>query len=265
MKESRPIGIFDSGVGGLTVVAQVRRQLPKENIVYFGDTARVPYGTKSRETITRFSVENVEFLMRHNVKIVIVACNTASSLALDFLKRCFKVPVVGVIRPGARRAAGATKNNRVGIIGTRATIGSGAYQKELKSANPKITVFGESCPLFVPLVEEGWLDSKVTGEIAFGYLKGLKAKDIDTLILGCTHYPLLKPAIEGIMGKTVTLVDSAEEVAIEADRILDAHGIANRSNKKPFHKFFVSDDPKHFMEVGERFLKQKIRCVKPSE
>ena len=265
MKESRPIGIFDSGVGGLTVVGQVQAKLPKESIIYFGDTARVPYGTKSKETITRFSVENVEFLMRHNVKLVVVACNTASSLSLDFLKRCFKVPIVGVIRPGARRAAQATKNNRVGIIGTRATIGSGAYQRELKAANPRITAFSQSCPLFVPLVEEGWINTKITYEVVWRYLKALKAKAIDTLILGCTHYPLLKSAIADIMGSGVALVDSAEEAAVVVDRIIDSQRLAKSSKVKPSYKFFVSDDPRHFVEVGERFLKQKIRCAKKAD
>ncbi len=265
MDASDPIGIFDSGVGGLTVVNQIQRHLPRERIVYFGDTARVPYGTKSKDTVTKFSVENVEFLIKHNVKTVIVACNTASSLSLDFLKKCFKVPIVGVIRPGARRAAALTRNHRVGIIGTRATLGSGAYQKELKYASSKIVSFGQACPLFVPLVEEGWLDSKVTLEVARHYLSALKSKAIDTLILGCTHYPLLKPAIRAVMGRGVTLVDSAEEVAIEVDRILDAHGLANRSSTRPSHKYFVSDDPKHFSEIGERFLKQKVHCVKRAD
>jgi len=262
MKESNPIGIFDSGVGGLTVVSQIQRYLPREHIIYFGDTARVPYGTKSKDTITKFSVENVEFLIKHNVKIVVVACNTASSLSLDFLKRCFKVPIVGVIRPGARRAASLTRRNRVGIIGTKATIGSGAYQRELKNANPKIVAFGQTCPLFVPLVEEGWLDGKVTFGVARHYLDALKAKRIDTLILGCTHYPLLKRVIHDVVGKGVVLVDSAEEVAIEVDRILDAHALTNRSSSTPSYKYFVSDDPRHFVEVGERFLKQKIHCAK---
>ena len=167
-----------------------------------------------------------------------------------------------MIRPGARRAAQATKNNKVGIIGTKATIGSGSYQRELKAAKAGITSFGQACPLFVPLVEEGWLDTKVASEVAFSYLKGLKAKDIDTLILGCTHYPLLTPVIADIMGRGVTLVDSAEEVAVEVDRILDSQGLANKSRAKPSYKFFVSDDPKHFTEVGEKFLRQKIRCAK---
>jgi glutamate racemase len=262
MRESDPIGIFDSGIGGLTVVSQIEAYLPREHIVYFGDTARVPYGTKSKETITKFSVENVEFLIRHHVKIVVVACNTASSLSLDLLKRCFKVPIIGVIRPGARRAASLTSNNRVGVIGTKATIGSGAYQRELRNAKSGITVFSQACPLFVPLVEEGWLDGKVTFEVARHYLGGLKGRGIDTLILGCTHYPLLKGVIRDVMGKGVTLVDSAEEVAMEVDRILDAHALASRSRARPSYKFFVSDDPRHFAEVGERFLKQKIRCAK---
>lgn len=265
MRETNPIGIFDSGLGGLTVVSRIQRRLPREGIIYFGDTARVPYGTKSKETVTRFSVENVEFLVRCNVKIVVVACNTASSLSLDFLKRCFRVPVVGVIRPGARAAAAITRNKRVGVIGTKATVMSGAYQRELKSANPKIAVFVKSCPLFVPLVEEGWIDTAVTRQVASSYLKGFKSERIDTLILGCTHYPLLKRAIRGVVGDDVALVDSAEEAAAEVDRILDAEGLANRSSAKPAYRFFVSDDPKRFAEVGGLFLRQRIRCVKRAD
>jgi len=265
MKETNPIGIFDSGVGGLTVVSQIRKRLPREGIVYFGDTARVPYGTKSKETVTKFSVENVEFLIRHNVKIVVVACNTASSLCLDFLKRCFRVPVVGVIRPGARAAAVITRNNRVGVIGTKATVMSGAYQRELANANPEIAVFSQSCPLFVPLVEEGWLDTAVTRQVASAYLKAFGSKKIDTLILGCTHYPLLKRVIRGVLGPGVALVDSAEEAAAEVDRILDAEGLSSRSNAKPVYRFFVSDDPKRFVKVGGLFLRQRIRCVRRAD
>src|SRR3989338_7358792 len=171
MSASRPIGIFDSGVGGLTVVKRIEELLPHEEIMYFGDTARVPYGTKSKETVTRFSVENVEFLMGFNVKMIIVACNTASSLSLEFLKRCFKVPLIGVIEPGAKAAVNSTRNNRIGVIGTRATISSGAYEKAVAKVSSRAAIFSQSCPLFVPLVEEGWLDSDVTRKVASVYLK----------------------------------------------------------------------------------------------
>ena len=262
MNDPRPVGIFDSGVGGLTVVGQIEKILPCEDVVYFGDTARVPYGTKSKETVTRFSVENVEFLMEHDVKLVVVACNTASSLSLEFLKRCFKVPIVGVIEPGARRAASSTRNGRIGVIGTRATISSGAYERAVKKAGSKKELFTRSCPLFVPLVEEGWLDNDVAASIARIYLAPLKAKKIDTLILGCTHYPLLKSVIKKVMGDGVLLVDSAKEVAKEAKAILDAAGISRSGSRKGGYKFFSSDEPARFIKIGSRFLKRKIKCVK---
>ena len=262
MSDSRPIGIFDSGVGGLTVVSQVQRLLPNESVIYFGDTARVPYGTKSRETVTRLSVENVEFLMEHDVKLVIVACNTASSLSLGFLKRCFRVPVIGVIEPGVKGAIAATRNNRVGVIGTAATISSGAYEKAIKKINPNARFFGQRCPLFVPLVEEGWLKKKITYDAASIYLSSLKAKRIDTLILGCTHYPLLKDVIRRVMGSDVVLVDSAKEVAKEARGILDASGLLNASARGRKYKFFVSDEPDRFVKMGKRFLKRRMSCVK---
>jgi glutamate racemase len=262
MSDSRPIGVFDSGVGGLTVVSQMQDILPQEDIVYFGDTARVPYGTKSKETITRFSVENVEFLMTHDVKLVIVACNTASSLGLEFLKRCFKVPIIGVIEPGAKCAVSRTRNRRIGVIGTSATIASGAYEKAIKKISPGNSVFASSCPLFVPLVEEGWIDNPVAYTIARIYLKSLKAKNIDTLIMGCTHYPILRRVIKDAMGAKVLLIDSAREVAKEARLVLDSCGLLSRMSKKGEHRFFVSDEPGRFIKMGEKFLKKKIKCVK---
>ena len=265
MSDQRPIGIFDSGVGGLTVVSEIWKCLPAENIVYFGDTARVPYGTKSKETVTKFSVENVEFLMKHDVKLVLVACNTASSLSLEFLKRCFRVPMIGVIGPGAREAVSATRNGRIGVIGTNATISSGAYETAVKKINKKIDVYTASCPLFVPLAEEGWVDKKVAYDIAEIYLKPLKAKKVDTLVLGCTHYPLLKNVIKKVMGPKVSLVDSAREVAKEAKEILDASGTFNRSQVSGTHKFFSSDEPARFIKMGEHFLKRRIACAKRKE
>ena len=262
VSDARPIGIFDSGVGGLTVFSEVEKALPREEIVYFGDTARVPYGTKSKETVTKFSVENVEFLMKHNVKLVLVACNTASSLSLDFLKRCFRVPIIGVIEPGARNAVSATRNNKIGVLGTSATIISGAYEKAVKDINRRIAVYSQSCPLFVPLVEEGWAGRKVTYEVASIYLKELKGKGVDTLILGCTHYPLLKDVIKKFMGSRVSLVDSAREVAKEAGSILDASGLLNENAGRKRHQFFVSDEPSPFIRLSERFLKREMKCVK---
>ena len=265
MSDRRPIGIFDSGVGGLTVVQQIEKLLPGEDIIYFGDTARVPYGTKSRETITKFSVENVEFLMEKNVKLVLVACNTASSLSLDFLKRCFRVPITGVIEPGAKGAVSVTRSNRIGVIGTNATIASGAYEKAIRKINPRTSVVTAGCPLFVPLVEEGWLKKPVTREIASIYLAPIKALKVDTLIMGCTHYPLLKEVIQDVMGRNVMLVDSAKEVAKEARVILDSSGLLNSPGRKGRQNFYVSDEPSRFMAVARRFLKKEISCVKRAE
>jgi glutamate racemase len=262
MSDHRPIGVFDSGVGGLTVVSQLQKILPEEDIVYFGDTARVPYGTKSKETVTKFSVENVEFLMEKNVKLVVVACNTASSLALEFLKRCFRVPIVGVIEPGAKGAAHSTRNNRVGVMGTNATVASGAYERAIKKINPRIAVYARSCSLFVPLVEEGWLNKQVTRDVALEYLAPFRARKVDTLILGCTHYPLLKDVIQDIVGSKVFLVDSAKEVAKEARDILDASGLLNARGRLGKHSFFVSDEPGRFVKTAQRFLRKRISCAK---
>lgn len=265
MSDSRPIGIFDSGVGGLTVADKVQKILPGEDIIYFGDTARVPYGTKSKETITKFSVENVEFLMKHNVKIVLVACNTASSLSLNFLKRCFRVPIIGVIEPGARAAAGSTRNNRIGVIGTSATISSQAYEKAIKKIRPGVRVFTQSCPLFVPLVEEGWTENPVADAVARTYLKKLKSSNIDTLIMGCTHYPMLKSVIQKVMGRPVFLIDSAVEVAKEARQLLDASGLLSGRRTKGECKYLVSDEPARFVRMGEKFLKRHIKCSKRND
>ncbi|MFH1190311.1 MAG: glutamate racemase [Candidatus Omnitrophota bacterium] len=262
MSDKRPIGIFDSGVGGLTVAREIEKLLPGEDIVYFGDTARVPYGTKSRETITKFSVENVEFLMKKDVKLVVVACNTASSLSLDFLRRCFRVPMLGVIDPGAKGAARSTVTKRVGVIGTNATISSRSYEKALKKLDPGILVATAGCPLFVPLVEEGWLDGPVTREVASIYLAPLKAAKIDTLIMGCTHYPLLRKVIRGVMGRDVTLIDSAKEVAQEARTILSSAGLLNARRGPGKQDFFVSDEPSRFSRVAERFMKKSVACAK---
>ncbi len=258
MSDTRPIGIFDSGVGGLTVVSQIQNILPGEDIVYFGDTARVPYGTKSRETVTRFSVENVEFLMRHNVKVVVVACNTASSLSLDFLKRCFKVPIIGVIEPGAESAVSRTRNNRIGVIGTQATISSGAYENAIRKMGAKNRVFTQSCPLFVPLVEEGWFDHPATTLVAEEYLRPLMARKIDALVLGCTHYPLLKPLLGRVMGQGVTLIDSAAETARAVVETIAGQGLAAPAGAAVTHRFVVSDDAPRFQQVGARFIGDRL-------
>lgn len=256
------IGVFDSGLGGLTVVKELMRTLPHEDIVYFGDTARVPYGTKSKESIIRFSKENVEVLLKHRVKMIVVACNTSSSLALPILKRTFTLPILGVIRPGARKAAAVTRNQKIGVIATPATINSGAYARAIKKENRRIVVSAKACPLFVPLAEEGWVDRKITEDIAREYLGTLLAARVDTLILGCTHYPLLKPLLQKVVGKHVLLVDSAMELASEVKELLNETGMAQQGIRKPKYQFLVSDQPKHFRRLARRFLGYSVKNVR---
>ncbi len=260
MSDLRPIGIFDSGFGGLTAVKEVIRSLPDEQIVYFGDTARVPYGPKSRETVVRFSIENILFLLKCKVKLIIIACNTASSVALSIVEESFKVPIIGVIAPGVLEAVNVTKNKKIGVIGTRTAINSGTYEKMIKQKRSGAKVYSTECPLFVPLVEEGWLNTQITKQIARQYLLPLKLKKIDTLVLGCTHYPLLKPVIREVMGKEVTLVDSARQVARQAKEILvKGNLLASGGNKNKNNlRFYVSDEPKEFVRLAKLFLKRKI-------
>src|SRR5277367_4443794 len=249
-----PIGVFDSGLGGLTVVKELIHHLPNERIVYFGDTARVPYGTKSAKTIIRYSREIVQALLKHKVKMVVVACNTASSLALDVLQREFDLPIIGVIEPGARKAAEVTRNKKVGIIATSSTVKSGKYAKKIVQLDKHIVVISQSCPLFVPLVEEGWFEHAVTYQVARQYLEDMKKKKIDTLILGCTHYPLLKGVLHNVMGPKVQLVDSAREVAIQVKELLAKRGLLRTRLGPARHLFIVTDEPKQFQRLGQRFL-----------
>jgi glutamate racemase len=254
------IGVFDSGIGGLTVLHQIIETLPRENTVYLGDTARAPYGTKSVETVLRYSFENSQFLVDKGVKVVVVACNTSTAIALDRLKETLTIPVIGVIEPGVRRAVKGTKNKRVGVIGTEATIQSGAYTLALKAADAKIEVYSRACPLFVPLVEEGWTANAVVEMTVKAYLGSLKQSGIDTLILGCTHYPLLKKAIRKFMGGAVRLVDSAEETAKEVERVLKQAALGRKAGKGG-HSFFVTDAPDRFIKVGRRFLGEKVESA----
>lgn len=259
---NQPIGVFDSGVGGLTVVKELLRQLPNEDIIYFGDTARVPYGTKSNSTIIKFSIENILFLLKFKVKIIVVACHTSSSIALPIVSRHFKIPILGVINPGAKEAILSTQNNRIGIIGTKATISSRAYEKEIKELMPQAKVFSQSCSLFVPLVEEGWTNEKVTLAVAKKYLSFFNRTKIDTLILGCTHYPLLRKVIQEVVGSKVRLIDPAYYIAKEAKSILVTHGLEAGKRKSGKIKFFLSDEPQKFSLLGEKFLGRKIKSVK---
>ncbi|MFA5411161.1 MAG: glutamate racemase [Candidatus Omnitrophota bacterium] len=256
----KAIGVFDSGVGGLTVVKELIRQLPSEDIVYFGDTARVPYGIKSRETVIRFSIENILFLLKQEVKLICVACNTVSSLALPVIKHHFRVPLVGVISPGVREAVYATQNKRIGVIGTAGTIKSGAYEQQIKQLDPLVKVTAKACPLFVPLAEEGWLSGDVVLKVARTYLEPLKKSKVDTVILGCTHYPLLKPVIKQALGNGVTLIDSAKQVAMEVKKILAGEGLLNEE-RRARHKFYVSDNPEWFSGLAKRFLGRAVKDV----
>jgi glutamate racemase len=225
MSKPRPIGVFDSGIGGLTVVKALRDRLPNETIVYLGDTARVPYGPKSPDTVQRYALELAHMLLQKNAKALVVACNTVSSVALPLLARKFSIPVIGVIEPGARAALQATRNHHIGVIGTRATIRSGAYEKALRAADNNVRVSSRACPLLVPLIEEGLLDDEVTDQIITRYLEPLLANEIDTLVLGCTHYPLLSTAIARVLGQQITLVDSAKNCATAVQETLDRHSL----------------------------------------
>lgn len=260
--DSRPIGVFDSGIGGLTAVRELFRRLPSESIVYFGDTARLPYGNKSKETVTRFSLEIAAFLVRHDVKCVVVACNTASSHALAELEQRLSVPIVGVIDPAARAAVAASPRGRIGVVGTLATVGSGAYANAIHRLRPDADVHARACPLFVPLVEEGWLDHRVTRLVAEEYLAELRAADLDSLILGCTHYPLLAPLLADLMGPRVRLIDSGAEAARATEALLEQRG-ALAPRREPEHRFFLSDEPRRrsFGRVAESFLGRPLPHV----
>lgn len=257
----KSIGIFDSGVGGLTVLREIMQALPQEDTLYFGDTARVPYGTKSPETVTRYACEIASFLTRRDIKLLVVACNTASAVALPTLKRQLSIPVVGVIEPGARRAVEVTRSGRIGVIGTSGTIRSSAYARAIKRLKPDAEVLTRACPLFVPLAEEGWVDNQIARLTAQTYLQELKDSAVDTLVLGCTHYPLLKRLIAEVMGPSVTLVDSAEETARVVTAILKDKKLLRPPAEKGNHSYYVSDVPAGFVRVGNRFLGGKLGDV----
>ena len=259
-----PVGVFDSGVGGLTVAREIMRNLPSEKIVYFGDTARVPYGSKSKETVIRYSRQIIRFLQEQQVKAIVVACNTASAFALDTVRNEFDIPIIGVIESGAKVAAARTRNKRVGIIGTVGTVGSGIHAQYLKKLDPEITVFGKACPLFVPLVEEGWLHDPVTVEVASRYLKELQDKDVDTLILGCTHYPLIRSTIRQVMGEEVCLVNPAYETALELGKLLEEQGLSSTgTEQKEFpYRCYVSDLADEFKEFANSILPYDVEMTK---
>ena len=256
-----PIGVFDSGIGGLTVVSELMRQLPHESIIYFGDTARVPYGPKSPDTVRRYSHEITSYLRGEGVKAVVVACNTATAHALPMLRAELPMPVIGVVDPGARAAVEASRGGAVGVIGTKGTIASGAYERAILGIAPAMRITVRACPLFVPLVEEGWTEAEATGIIAREYLTPLADARIDTLVLGCTHYPLLKPLIARILWNDVRLIDSARETAAETGRVLDEHGLRAGPSSAVRHRFIASDAPQQILELGQRYLGTAIERV----
>lgn len=260
-KTEQAIGVFDSGIGGLTVVRALMERLPFENIVYFGDTARVPYGVKSVETINRYALQITEFLLKKDVKLLIVACNTMAAVACQAIRDLSPVPVLEVIGAGAASAVGATQNKIIGVIGTPATINSNAYARAISLLDHDVRIFSQACPLFVPLVEEGWLEHEATRLAALEYLKPVKAEGIDTLVLGYTHYPLIKPLIAEIVGPQVRLIDSAEAMAEEAAGLINARQLGNPSGRSPDYLFCVSDVPFRFQTIGERFLGRTLARV----
>mgnify|MGYP001252299270 CR=1 FL=1 len=264
MKPTRAdaIGVFDSGVGGLTVVRALMERLPFEKIIYFGDTARVPYGIKSVETISLYARQIAEWLLRENVKLLIVACNTMAAVARQVIEDLSPVPVLDVIDAGANSAIAATQAGYVGVIGTLATINSNAYARAIHRHDPEIRIFSQACPLFVPLVEEGWLDHPATRLTAREYLKPVLCHNIDTLVLGCTHYPLLKPLLQEVAGPGIQLVDSAEAMADQAARILAEMDLGSPERTPPEYSFIVTDVPLRFQGIGERFLGRSLSNVR---
>ena len=259
--KQKPIGVFDSGIGGLTVVKRLASTLPNENIIYFGDTARVPYGSKSNSTVIEYSIQNTKFLLQKNIKALVVACNTASSIAIPDLIEMFDIPIIGMIEPGSRMALSKTKNKKIGVIGTRATIGNLAYSKEIKKMNNKAEVFEKPCPLFVPLAEEGWIKHRATYEIAEEYLKELRENTIDTLVLGCTHYPILSEVIQEVIGKKVALIDSGVASSELIKTELEKFDLLSDSGTNGSQEYYVSDIPAKFKEVAELFLGKAISHV----
>lgn len=285
-KQDSPIGIFDSGIGGLTVVKEIIKILPNENIIYLGDTARVPYGTKSKETIIRYSIENTNFLLRLNIKLLVVACNTSSSYAIPVLKKILKpknIPIIEVISPGVKKTIQTTKTYRIGVIGTSATVKSNSYKKAiLKYSDNNTEVFQVACPLFVPLIEEGWIDQvykqnvslslhdefrrinhqNILKNVVSEYLLPLKQKNIDVLILGCTHYPVIKKFIQEVIGENVTIIDSAEETAKVVNEILTKHNLLSQKKTNGKIKFYVTDDPEKFKMIGSILIGKETLNVK---
>lgn len=256
---NKPIGIFDSGIGGLTVMKEISEQLPYEDIIYFGDTARVPYGTRSKETIIKYTFQCINFLISKNIKLVVIACNTATASALEQVKKHFDIPIIGVVEPGVITATETTKNQKIGIIGTTSTINSNAYQESIRTKLPDAEVIGVSCPLFVPIVEEGWQDTEVAHLTADKYLLELKEHGVDTLVLGCTHYPILKYTISKVTD--ATLINPAFETAKTVKSLLESSNLNTNKKQRPKEEFYVSDDPEKFRRIGGNILNKNIESI----
>jgi len=259
--DNRPIAVFDSGIGGLTVLNEIMEQLPGEDIIYLGDTARIPYGTRSKETVIKYVLQSFQFLMTKDIKAIVIACNTATALAMEEAQKEFSLPIIGVIEPGSKASISCTKNNTIGIIGTEGTINSGAYQKRIRGEVPDAEIIGISCPLFVQIVEEGWENSDVAYIAAQKYLLELKEHNIDTLVLGCTHYPALRYTIGKVMGEGVTLINPAYETAKLTKSLLKEQGLLNEKLDGGTYKYYVSDDPEKFKRVGGNMIRKQIGIV----
>jgi glutamate racemase len=259
--DNRPIGVFDSGLGGLTAVKELMNQLPGENIVYFGDTGRVPYGTRSNETVIKYVLQDIRFLLSFDIKLIIIACGTASSIALETVKNKFDVPIVGVVHSTAEQAVKISKNKKIGIIGTQGTINSGAYERKIMELDNQVQIFSKSCPLFVPLVENGYTDNQVARLVAEEYLNSLISEQVDTLILGCTHYPLLKKVIADVMGHHVNLIEPGVEVARHTKALLDKNNMLANPKTESIHRYFVSDNVENFSNLGSLFLQKEISDI----
>lgn len=257
----KSIGVFDSGVGGLTIIKEIMKLLPGENVVYFGDTARVPYGPRSSETITKYTFQSINFLLEQDIKAIVIACNTASARSLKKAQERYNIPILGVIKPGAKAAVESTLNNRIGVIGTEGTINSNAYTMEMSELDAGVSIFTRACPLFVPIVEEGWSNTDVAKLTAQAYLSEFNERDIDTLVLGCTHYPLLEETIGKVLKKPIRLVNPAIETARVLKEMLEDRGLLREGTGEGSYKYFVSDRPNNFSKVGERFLNREIRGI----
>lgn len=259
--DNRPIGVFDSGLGGLTVLKEINSILPLESVVYFGDSGRAPYGTKSKETVIKYTFQDIRFLLNQDIKMIVIACNTASACSLDQVKHSFDIPVVEVVQPGAATAVRETINKKVGVIGTSATVNSGVYEKAITRLDPSIEIYQKACPMFVPLVEEGWWDNDIAFRIVEEYLVPLKEKGIDTLVLGCTHYPLLQNTISKVMGDGVKLVSSALEVAKVVKEVINENSVGRDERISPVYRYYTSDSVEKFESLGNSILNQKIHSA----